>query len=206
MREEALARAVFGPLGGVVEVGAVNSTGTWRLADVSVGAFVALRQDDVDRALDGIRSVCRFSDAVMTIVDELGYLREHEVSAAFMLLWSGGITGVPQPLEELEDPDAVRRMCRMGADLQLTSFLQALVTAAVAAETEARRGAAQVAEILAAACRLADPAGRSAPADVFRMWRVAHLPGILRPDSPAPEWGRAGYRAYDRALEELLAA
>jgi hypothetical protein len=203
--ESLLARAVFGPLGGVVEVGAVNSTGTWRLADVSVGAFLAHRQADVERLLEAIRSVCRFSDDAMGIVDELGRFRDHEVLAAFLLLWSGGVTGVPQPLERLEEPPVVRRMCRMATDLQLTAFLQALITAAIAAGTEAREGAVKVAEVLEIACRLADASGRSTPADIFRMWRVAHLPGRLRPESDAPESGKAGFRAYDELLEELIA-
>ncbi|MFJ3303573.1 hypothetical protein ACIPSA_10660 [Streptomyces sp. NPDC086549] len=66
-------------------------------------------------------------------------------------------------------------------------------------------GAPRIADILGTASHLADPTGRSAPALVFRMWRVAHLPPVLRPDSDAPETGRAGFRAYDEALEELLA-
>ncbi|MFI9826987.1 hypothetical protein ACIHIX_04820 [Streptomyces sp. NPDC051913] len=204
--EDRLARAVFGPLGGVVEVGAVNATGAWELAEVSVGDFLTRRQPEVERLLDGIRSVCRFSDAAMAIVDELGRLRDHEVHAAFLLLWSAGVTGVPQPLERLEEPAVVRRMCRMAADLQLTYFLQALITAAVAAGTEARQGAARTAEILGIASELADSTGRSAPADIFRMWRVSHLPDILRPESDAPEYGKEGFRAYDQRLEELLAA
>ncbi|MEV7062202.1 hypothetical protein AB0N97_05310 [Streptomyces collinus] len=47
-------------------------------------------------------------------------------------------------------------------------------------------------------------AGGITPVDVHRMWRVAHLPGILRPASDAPDWGKAGYRAYDAELERLL--
>ncbi|SBT88601.1 hypothetical protein GA0115233_1003123 [Streptomyces sp. DI166] len=204
MSETMHARAVFGPLGGVVEVGAVNSTGTWRLADVSVGDYLVRRRTDVELLMEGIRSVCGFSDDAMRIVDELGRFRDHEVPAAFLLLWSGGITGVPQPLERLEEPPMVRRMCRMAADLQLTLFLQALITAAVAAGTDPRQGAPKVAEVLGIASELADATGRSAPADVFRMWRVAHLPGILRPESDAPESGKAGFRDYDGLLETLL--
>ena len=204
--EDRLARAVFGPLGGVVEVGAVNSTGTWELSKVSVGDFLTRRQHDVERLLDGIRSVCRFSDAAMAIVDELGRFRDHEVPAAFLLLWSAGVTGVPQPLERLEEPAVVRRMCRMAADLQLTYFLQALITAAIAAGTEARQGAARIAEVLRIASELACPTSRTMPTDICRMWRVSCLPDILRPDSDAPEYGKAGFRAYDQWLEELLAA
>ncbi|MGW0596196.1 hypothetical protein ACWD11_03525 [Streptomyces sp. NPDC002776] len=204
--EGLIARAVFGPLGGVVEVGAVNSTGTWRLTEVSMGDYLARHRSDVERLLEGIRSVCRFSDDAMAIVDELGRFRDHDVPAAFLLLWSGGITGVPQPLERLEEPPVVRRMCRMAADLQLTLFLQALINAAIAAGTEPGRGAPEIAEILAGASDLADATGRSTPADIFRMWRVAHLPAILRPESDAPESGKAGFRAYDQLLEELLAA
>ncbi|MGW7405290.1 hypothetical protein ACWGI9_16395 [Streptomyces sp. NPDC054833] len=78
-----------------------------------------------------------------------------------------------------------------------------MITAAIAAGTEPHQGAPRIADILDIASDLADPTGRSAPALVFRMWRVAHLPPILRADSDAPLSGRAGFRAYDEALEEL---
>ncbi|WP_078869304.1 MULTISPECIES: RHS repeat domain-containing protein [unclassified Streptomyces] len=45
----------------------------------------------------------------MAVVDELGRLRDHEVPAAFLLLWSAGVTGVPEPLAKLEEPAVVRR-------------------------------------------------------------------------------------------------
>jgi hypothetical protein len=199
-----LARSVFASLGGVVEIGAVNSTGTWKLADVSVSDFLARRRQDLGRLMDGIQAVCRFGAPAMAIADELGYLREHEVTVEFLLLWSAGLTGVPEALEELVEPPVVRRMCRMGADLQLTQFLQALITAAICADVEERAGAAHIAEILGIASDLADPSDRSSPETAFRMWRVAHLPDILRPNSTASESGRAAFRAYDRELEKVL--
>ncbi|MCX5558106.1 hypothetical protein [Streptomyces sp. NBC_00038] len=202
--EASLAREIFGPLGGIMEIGAVQATGTWTLPDVSMGDFLAPRQNEVDRLLSGIRTVCGFSDASMAILDELGRFRDHEVIAPFLLLWSGGVEGVPERREELEEPRTVRRMCHMGADLQLTQFLQALINGALAAGTEARQGAGAVAEILGIAVDLADGTGRTTPTGVFRTWRVACLPSILRPESSAPESGRAGFRAYARRLEELL--
>lgn len=222
-----MARAVFAALGGVVEIGAVRATGTWLLPDVSVRAFLEPRQDDLRRLLEGVRVVGRFSGAVMAIADELGYFADHDVPAASLLLWSEEITGVPEPPERLEEPELVRRMCRIGADLQLTRLLQALVTAALAAGTEPGEGATGIAMILRVSCGLADP-GRAGntyadpgcggltsaepghtgltPADVHRTWRVAHLPAILHPAADPPEWGKAGYRAYDAALERLLEA
>ncbi|MFJ4540902.1 hypothetical protein ACIP39_33810 [Streptomyces tibetensis] len=214
-RAEVLGRAVFAALGGIVEIGAVRSTGTRLLADVSVGTFLRPRQDELGRLMEGVRAVGRFSGEVMAIADELGYFRDHEVPAASLLLWSEGIAGLPDPVERLEEPARVRRMCRIGADLQLTRLLHALVTAALAAGTEPGEGAARSAEILRVACGLAEPTGarttpaepadpRTTPADVHRMWRVAHLPAILRPASEAPDWGKAGYRACDAELERLV--
>ncbi|MFF6875500.1 hypothetical protein ACFY9S_09330 [Streptomyces sp. NPDC012474] len=204
-RAERMARGVFAALGGIVEIGAVRSNGTWLLPDVSVGAFLGPRQEDLGRLMEGVRVVGRFSGEVMAIADALGYFQDHEVHAASLLLWSEGIAGLPGPVERLEEPALVRRMCRIGADLQLTRLLQALVTAALAAGTEPGEGAAGIAEILRVACGLVEP-GRALiiPAEVHRMWRVAHLPAILRPASDAPEWGKTGYRAYDAELERVL--
>ncbi|MFI6371737.1 hypothetical protein [Streptomyces sp. NPDC050546] len=50
-RAEPMARAVFAALGGVVEIGAVRAAGTRLLPDVSVGAFLEPRQDDLRRLL-----------------------------------------------------------------------------------------------------------------------------------------------------------
>ena len=99
----------------------------------------------------------------------------------------------------------MRRMCRMGADLQLARLLDALVTAGIAAGVDAEEGGSLVAGIIRIACDLVDDTGRNAPEGVFRMWRVAELPDAQRPDSGAPEYGKAGYRAYDAELERLLA-
>ncbi|WP_406332139.1 hypothetical protein [Streptomyces sp. NBC_00203] len=203
--ESTLAREIFGPLGGIVEIGAVVATDGWAVAEASVGELVARRQDEVDQLLAAVRALGGFSDAAMAIADELGWLREHQVTAPSLLLWSGCIEEIsPHRLEELERPTAVRRMCHMGADLQLACFLQALVTAAIAGGVDAGQGTERVAEALALAVALADDAGRSGAADTFRTWRVTFLPGILRPDSTAPEGGKAGFRAYAHALEGLL--
>lgn len=199
-----LARGVFAPLGGVVEVGAVNATGTYVLADVSVGEFLARRHADVARLMDGVRQACGFDDAVMRTADEFGWFRDYKVEAAHLLLWSAGVTGVPDSIEGLDESPVIRRMCRMAADLQLTEFLHAVITAAVAAMTDPRRGAAAIVDVLTTACDLADATGGVVPAQVYRTWRVAHLPGVLRPQSDAQEYGKAGFRAYDAELERLL--
>ncbi|MGW3914315.1 hypothetical protein ACWEBX_22735 [Streptomyces sp. NPDC005070] len=199
---------MFAALGGVVEIGAVNHAGTWDLADVSVEDFLTPRGEDIARIVAAVRAIGRFDDPGMAISDELGYLREHPVEAPFLLLWSAGIAWDPESADDpayLADPPVVRRMCRMGADLQLVSLLDALVTAGIAAGVHAGEGGALAAEIIRIACELVGDAGRSAPETVFRMWRVAHLPDTLRPDSGAPESGKAGYRAYDAELERLLA-
>ncbi|MDN3024665.1 hypothetical protein [Streptomyces sp. S.PB5] len=185
----------------------MNATGTWGLAGVSVGEFLAGRRGDFERLVGGVREVCRFDDAAMGVAEELGWFREYEVVAAHLVLWSGALPPItPENLERLDEPLLVRRMCRMAADLQLTEFLQAVISAAVVAGTEAGRGgAARIVDVLAIACDLADATGGVDPGQVFRMWRVAHLPRILHPTgSDAPEYGKAGFRAYDAALEELL--
>lgn len=197
-----LLRAVLAPLGGIVEIGAVRASGGAGLADVSVGDFLAARRHDLDRVFQGLRALLRAGDHLAVVAEQLGYFREHEVTGASLLLWSGGIAGVPEDPGRLEEAGLVRRMCRIGADLQLTRFLHELVTAAITAGEgdEGDKGDKRVLDVLCGAARLVG----GEPPHVHRMWRVAHLARILDPRSDAPEWGRAAYRAYDLALEERL--
>ncbi len=115
--------------------------------------------------------------------DELGYFRDHEITAPSLLLWSGLVEGV-RP--DLESPAAVRRMCRAGGDLQLTELLHALITAALVAETDAGPGARLLTEILTLTTALTDGTGRCTPAGAFRTWRTRCLP-----PRPAPRLRRA---------------
>ncbi|MFE2282124.1 hypothetical protein ACFXAE_33800 [Streptomyces sp. NPDC059454] len=202
---QALAREIFGPLGGVVEIGAVAATGTWDVARASVVGLVSRHRGEVDRLLVLVREIGRFSEPSMAIVDELGWLREHPVTAPSLLLWAVGIEEIPPRLEDLEQPRAVRRMCYMGADLQLTRLLQAMVTAAaVAGRRTAADSAGKIAEALDVALLLANRSDPAAAATVFRMWRTACLPDILRPDSDATAAGRSAFRSFAHALEDRL--
>lgn len=205
--EEVLGRAVFAPLGGIVEIGAVAATGAWSLQDASVGAFGSARQNDVARLLGVVQEVGNFGEATMGIFDGLGYLREHPVGAPSMLMWSSMYEEMSPRLEE---PDAVRRMSRMGAELQLTRFLQALVNAAIARGPGAARGAPLIADALHIAVGLV---GRAMDEDrgsvreahaVFRTWRVAFLADLLLPDSAARPDARALFREYAHALDASL--
>ncbi|MGW7086440.1 hypothetical protein ACWGH2_23475 [Streptomyces sp. NPDC054871] len=207
--EDVLGRAAFAPLGGIVEIGAVAATGAWSLQDASVSAFGSARQNDVVRLLAVVQEVGDFEEATMEIFDGLGYLREHPVGAPSMLMWSSVYEEVSPRLEE---PDAVRRMSRMGADLQLTRFLQALVNAAITRGPGVTRGAPLIAEALRIAVGLAggamdeDPDSARGASAVFRMWRVTFLADLLLPSSPARPDARVLFREYGHALEQLLGA
>lgn len=199
-----LLRAVLAPLGGIVEIGAVRASGGAGLADVSVGDFLAARRHDLDSVFQGVRTLLRTGDHLAVVAEQLGYFQEHEVTGASLLLWSGGIAGVPEDPGRLEEAGLVRRMCRIGADLQLTRFLHEVVTAAITVgegdKGEGDKGSTRVVDVLCGAVRLVG----GEPGHVHRMWRVAHLARILDPRSDAPEWGRAASRACDLVLDGLL--
>ncbi|WP_158070517.1 hypothetical protein, partial [Streptomyces luteocolor] len=185
--EGVLARSVFAPLGGIVEIGAVAATGTWTLTDASVAGFVAARRSEVTRLLELVQEIGDFGAPAMGILDELGYLREHPVEAAFLLLWSSGYEEVSPRLDE---PEAVHRMCRMGADLQPARFLQSLIEAALTRGPDVPQGAELIAEALRIATGLlggapADDTPAAAPRTAFRIWRATSLAALLLPTSPA---------------------
>ncbi|MFI6246980.1 hypothetical protein [Streptomyces sp. NPDC051016] len=87
------ARELFAPLGAVVAVGALNSTGTWSFADVPVGAFLAARRQQWDRLFAALCSLCAFDrDEDRAAADETGRFRDYDLSAP-LLLRSAGVTG-----------------------------------------------------------------------------------------------------------------
>ncbi|MFZ3492923.1 hypothetical protein ACODT5_06750 [Streptomyces sp. 5.8] len=94
--------------------------------------FVAIRRTELDRILATVRDIGRLHPTTMDIVDQLGYLREHDIPVTSLLLRSGCIEEFSP---ELGGAAAVRRMARMGADLQLTHLLHALVGTASVSRT-----------------------------------------------------------------------
>ncbi|MFB7258257.1 hypothetical protein [Streptomyces nojiriensis] len=194
--ETTLVREVFGPLGGLVECGAA-------LESVSVGAFVARHRGELDRVLDVVRRSGAFHDASMEIMDGLGYLREHDVPPAALLMWSGGIE---EYTPDLGAPETVRRMARTGADLQLAHLLQALVgVAALRGGGDVESRAREIAEAIGTVCAWGGAGGGRSLREVFLMWRVAFLPGLLMPSAGSAEHFKRRLREYAHALEGIVA-
>ncbi|MFE4258389.1 hypothetical protein [Streptomyces sp. NPDC056883] len=193
--ETSLAREIFGPLGGIVECGAA-------LRGETVAEFVTIRRTELDRILAAVRDIGRFHPPTMDIVDQLGYLREHDVPVTSLLLWSGCIEEFSP---ELGGAEAVRRMARMGTDLQLTHLLHALVgTASFRAPQDVQANAATIVEVLETAASLGSPAHARTAREVFLMWRAAFLPGVLMPASTSPEAAKRYFRTYAHTLEAAL--
>ncbi|MGA5808430.1 hypothetical protein ACPC27_08555 [Streptomyces cellulosae] len=69
--EQTLAREIFGPLGGVMEIGAAAATGSWDVSQASVADLVSRREGEVERFLRLVRVIGQFSEPSMAILDEL---------------------------------------------------------------------------------------------------------------------------------------
>ncbi|MDX3538625.1 hypothetical protein PV721_30640 [Streptomyces sp. MB09-01] len=193
--ETTLVREVFGPLGALVECGAA-------LESVSVGAFVARHRGELDRVLDVVRRLGGFHAESMDVMDGLGYLREHDVPPVTLLMWSGCIE---EHTPDLGAPETVRRMARMGADLQLAHLLQALVgVAALRGDDDVESPAREIAEVIGAVCVWGGAGGGRSLHEVVLVWRVAFLPGLLMPSSGSPEPFKRRLRAYAHALERIV--
>ncbi|TDC65227.1 hypothetical protein [Streptomyces hainanensis] len=192
--ESSLAREVFGPLGGIVALGAAAGE-----TALPVGDFTAAHGPELDRLLSLVQEVGGFGDETMAIVDELGWHQNHDATP-FLAMWSGLIE--PYPFDA-DDPVVVRRMVTMGADLQSVAFLHALVAAAtVRTDADPARLAEGIAEALRVSCALLG--GVTSPAATFRAWRVARLAGILQPGPAVPEDARTRWRDYAHRLEAPL--
>jgi hypothetical protein len=204
--ETTLAREIFGPLWTIIDKGAVVAAGpegTEGLQDVSSAAFVNSRRDEISQIIDTVRALGDFQDSTMEIFEQARWQTRHapDELTVHLLLWSGGIESYPP---DIDDPHVVRRLVDTAADLQLVAFLNAMVGAALVRGPGTAPGAELVAPAVTSAVALlgrdAAPGGR----DVFRMWRVASLPSVLRPDSGVEESVKQQWRSYERGLEPLL--
>jgi hypothetical protein len=199
--ETSLARAIFGPLGGIVEIGAVAEAGRLPLRDVSVGGFVERHRGVLDQILTGVREIGDFHVETMAIVDELGWHREHEIQAPSLLLWSACIEEFSPRIDE---PASVQRMVRFGSDLQLVNFMQALVGTASQRAHSMEAESDLVIRIVGLAASLVGMDRERAVLDIFRMWRVTFLPRILMPSSNSPEEVKRNFRKCAHLLESSL--
>ncbi|QES43918.1 hypothetical protein DEJ49_25605 [Streptomyces venezuelae] len=203
--EHLLARSVFGPLGGIVEIGAVATTGTWSPADASTADFAASHRRELSRLLEIVRRLGEFSRETMAVFDDLGHLREHSVQASSLLMWSSAYEDVSSPLDT---PEAVRRMSRTGADLQLARLLQGLMEAAITRGPDVTHDVRLIAEALGIAVgllagALEDEDPLTAQRTAFRIWRTTFLTDLLLPTSAAHPEARPLFRQYGHALEAL---
>jgi len=195
--ERGLAYDVFGPLWAVLDLGSVA-------ASEPLTSFVTAHRGELDGLLATVREIGAFAAGTMEIVERQGGWggdSPYEVTTESLMLHSGCIEEYPP---DVDNPLVLRRMLRMGADLQLTRLMDALVGAATVRGPGVERGGPLVVAAVRSASALLDPHAGCPVSDVFRMWRVAFLPGLLRPDSPAPEEARASVRAYAHALEGVL--
>ncbi|KUN26438.1 hypothetical protein AQJ23_14810 [Streptomyces antibioticus] len=201
--ESGLAYDVFAPLWGVLELGAVAASGEQSLGDVSLEGFVAARRGELDGILESVRVIGDFSADSMSIFERQGgWNTGREVTPEYLMMYSGCIEGYPP---DTDDPVVLRRMLRMGGDLQSAVLMNALVGTAVLRGPGPEEASGLVAGVVRGARALLGGDAEQGLGDTFRMWRVAFLPNVLRPDVPAPQGEKAARRAYAHALEDLIA-
>ncbi|MET9408702.1 hypothetical protein ABZX90_23490 [Streptomyces sp. NPDC002935] len=200
--ETGLGYDVFAPLWGILELGAVTESAARVLRDVSLADFVAAHRDEVDRLLALVRTIGDFSPETMAIFEcQGGWNEGHEVTAEYLTMYSGCIENYPP---EVDDPAVLRRMVRMGGDLQLVTFIDALLGTATVRGPGPDTAVPLVVDAVRTAGSLLGVQSDRAAADAFRMWRVKFLPDILRPDSPSSTEDKARLRAYAHGLEDVI--
>lgn len=198
--EKGLAYDILGPLWAVIDLGAVAEAPEVR----SVRDFVSAHRAELDALLEVVRELGDFSAKTMKMLERQGGWGSDEprpVTAESLMLYSGCIEAYPP---DTDDPLVLRRMVSMGCDLQLATLMDGLVGAAMMRAPEGGTGARLVVSAVRKAAALLGADPERAVRDTFRVWRVAFLPGVLRPDSPVPGAAREALRAYAHALEGVL--
>ncbi|MDT9700835.1 hypothetical protein [Streptomyces sp. P17] len=197
-----LAYEVFAPLWGILELAAVSAAETRSLRDVSLADFVQAHRAELDGILETVRVIGDFSAATMSIFERQGGWSEgREVTAEYLMMYSGCIEGYPP---DTDDPVVLGRMVRMGGDLQSAVLMNALVGAATVRGPGVEKAPRLVVDAVRGAGALLVGDGEQFARNAFRMWRIAFLPDILRPDAPAPPGVKEMLRTYAHALEALI--
>ncbi|WRZ91198.1 hypothetical protein OHB54_20225 [Streptomyces sp. NBC_01007] len=200
--ETGLGYDVFAPLWGILELGVVAESGAQALRGPALAGFVTAHRKDIDRLLAVIRDIGDFSSETMAIFEEQGGWNDNrKVTAEYLMIYSGCIEKYPP---DIDDPVVLRRIVRMGNDLQLVTLMDALVGAATARGPGLDVSAPLVVDAVRMAGTFLGVHNERVVADTFRMWRVKILPDVLRPDSPSGEAVKADLRLYAHALEDLL--
>lgn len=200
--ETSLAREIFGPLGGIVEIGAVvDAEESAALAHVSIDEFTARNHPELSQILRTVQTIGNFHSSTMAIVEELGWHADHEISAPSLLLWSGGIE---EYSSDLNNPQSVRRMASAGADLQLVRFTHAMVGVAVTVGQPVDASSELIVEAVRRAAGLVGAENAGAAREIYRMWRASLLPQVLMQTSASPNSVKTGYRSFAHALESML--
>ncbi|MFE3765168.1 hypothetical protein ACFXPI_25800 [Streptomyces sp. NPDC059104] len=198
--DPALAREIFGSLGGLVEIGAASEAGSQALSDVSVADFMPRHRRELDQILDAVKEIGNFTTAVMEITEALGWFNEHEVTSASLLMWSGGIEEYSTSLDQSTIP---RHVLRMGLDLQLAQLLHALVRIGTRNGAPIEATSRRITTAVTLAANLGGNHDTDTPRTVVRMWRVKFLPDLLMPSSATPADEKAKLREYSRTLEAM---
>ncbi|MFD9466465.1 hypothetical protein [Streptomyces sp. NPDC060027] len=193
---------MFAPLWGILELGAATESGARALRDVSLAGFVAAHRNEIDRLLALIRDVGDFSPETMAVFESQGGWNDgREVTVECLTMYSGSIESYPP---QIDDPAVLRRMVRMGGDLQLVTLMDALVGTATVRSPGPDTAVPLVVDAVRTAGSLLGVQSDRAAADTFRMWRVTFLPGVLRPDSSSSTEVKARFRAYAHGLEDAI--
>lgn len=198
--ETTLGYEIFGPLWGLVFVGAVGAATT-------VAEYARQRRADLDRLTGTVREIGDFSAGTMAILEEQAPWRsasefaDGEVLAANLVMYAGFLEPLPV---DLTDPVVRRRLVRMGIDCQLTHLTHALVLAGAERGRSAEAAAPLIAAGLNSAASLAGAGAGDEPLIAYRSWRVVYLAALLRPDSAATGEAKERLRGYARTLDRLL--
>ncbi|MFB7652136.1 MULTISPECIES: hypothetical protein [unclassified Streptomyces] len=123
------------------------------------------------------------------------------MTAEYLMMYSGCVESYPP---DTADPVVLEHMVQAGSDLQLATFMHALVSAAAVRGPGVEPASALIVSAVCKAGSLLSITDERTAMDVFRMWRVKFLPDILRPDASVREGFKGAVREYERALGGLI--
>lgn len=197
--ESGLVVEVFRPLWALLEIGSIARSYPDSLSSVSLHEYSIAQRQTLNTILAYIGRIGDFSEAAMrTFEHSSGWQAGGYLDVPVQLVVHAGFIEEYPP--DLQNHESFKRLIDAGIDRQIANLMNALIGSAASRGVSATEGVDLVVGVIRNVGSLPGVDRGDAVEDAYRLWRVAFMSDVLRPDSVSPHAIKERVREYAHGL------